>query len=286
MGARGGNIEQTKRTKIEDCSENKIGGGIGGSGRSRGANGSWETWEKIVKPSAILLESITPYRACRGGGPVSGLGPDHPSSYAFVRFNSYADTALVLSGVNETVLRADSSVQLDLCPTCLVDLRGNSPGTKVIVAGERICIFGRVLTDPGVSVADLTDPPAMVFTDSLEFQECVGTAMGERRLEQSLPGALAPESDTPSVRLLGANPVRAGEPLGFEIRGTGASNSGAVMVLDVSGRRVAEIWRGQLDAGGRRIDWWPASAHLAPGIYFLSMQAGARTRTIPFVFLP
>jgi len=74
---------------------------------------------------------------------------------------SGADT-VKLAGLAHTLVQADSGVVIDLCGNSVIDLRGNPPGIPVIAAGVSILLRGRVLTDPGVSVASLTSPPAIV----------------------------------------------------------------------------------------------------------------------------
>lgn len=73
---------------------------------------------------------------------------------------------VALIGAGAPAIQSTGSVTIDGCLGCPIDLRGNPPGMNVIVADESICLFGDVLTDPGVSVADLTEPDALVLPES------------------------------------------------------------------------------------------------------------------------
>jgi len=74
------------------------------------------------------------------------------------------DDTVRLASLGYTAVQADSGVLISMCGSSIVDLRGNPKGTPILVGPAGITIHGTVLTDPGVTVADLTLPPAVVIS--------------------------------------------------------------------------------------------------------------------------
>ena len=53
-----------------------------------------------------------------------------------------------------------------------------------------------------------------------------------------------------------------------------------IAVYDVSGRRVAELLQGTLEAGWREVSWTGLDSkgrHVAAGVYFVRVESGAQS---------
>jgi hypothetical protein len=157
-GFNGGWIQRTvggKARVITAKSKDRVVTGTGGLGQGQGANGSDGTLFNVTLK--VDKDLVPP------GAPLVALG-DSVTGPA-VRVGSYivqSDTGSVdLVDLDATEITATGSVIINLCPTCPVNLTGNSIGAPIISAGDTICITGDVQTDPGVTLAHLTSPPVM-----------------------------------------------------------------------------------------------------------------------------
>ncbi len=71
-----------------------------------------------------------------------------------------------MAGLPEGAIQADTSVFIDAGgPDGLIILSGIPAGVPAIIAGESICVHGTVLLDPGVELADITEPAAFPSPD-------------------------------------------------------------------------------------------------------------------------
>lgn len=241
----------------------KIAAGRGGGVVARGEDGNF------VHEGDVEIEHLT---LLSGGDE-----PAIEAKLVSVR-NPSPDGIMILSDLDQLAIRAEHSVILHLCPDCVIDLRGNSPGINVIEAEEGICILGHVLTDDGVSIADLTEPDAFVFVDSLEALEC----------ERSLSGAMPPIESHPNAALLLSveNPSSRDRGIEYVVAIPHPGGDVRVDLLDSAGRRLCDVYRGHLGAGVHSVTWNGAgSANVSAGVYFLRVTAAGRDEIRKLVIL-
>jgi hypothetical protein len=165
-----------------------------------------------------------------------------------------------LDSLGCTAIRSDGAVAINLCSSCIVDLRGNPAGTKIIQAGGPICIFGVVLTDPGVTPESLMDPAPLISQSALP---CTDAYVA---VTNPLPHAGV------GVRLQveSRNPNRIGRPLDYVLELDRGPASVWLELFDAAGRRLARSGARVLPAGIHRGVWTPQTASdAAPGVYFV-----------------
>ncbi len=168
---RGGHVKVKGQNVTNEGTET---GGAGGSQtgtRGKGANGGNVTNEAV--------------ETCRPGskaGGAPGTGPGGPGKKG--RVTSSADEFLVflpgdwqsgdmvsilvgpgglihMAELPEGAIQADTSVYIDAGgPGGPIILSGIPAGVPAIIAGESICVHGTVLLDPGLELADITEPTA------------------------------------------------------------------------------------------------------------------------------
>lgn len=166
-----------------------------------------------------------------------------------------------LSNLNTLAIAADSSVIFDLCSTCTVDLRGNDGSATIIRAGQSICIYGNVLMDPGVTIDQLTNPPATV-SPSAPCALPPNTAVGPRALRVVGHGL--------RVAMLSASPGHAGGiRFGYSLPPQGGNVT--LEIYDVLGRRVAGRREGWMSGGEHQASWQPRLP--GAGTYLLEVRA-------------
>lgn len=71
------------------------------------------------------------------------------------------------------------------------------------------------------------------------------------------------------------------EPVAFELLHSGGEAK--VVILDLSGRLVTELWNGQMDAGTHTLSWVPATSNT--GVYFARYTSNGSNSSVKFVLL-
>jgi len=259
-----------------DCSSGSETGGDGGSASPGTLNGGGPGGSVVDK--AKVKQHFPTKKGGRGGtGTVDGSdgsvsvtgGHIEPSPGArltgdIVLVNAPEDTLgdLSLIPAGDSAIVATRYIFIDLCDTCDVDLRGHQAGQYVMVAGENICIFGRPILDPGVTLADITSPTAVVSSTP-----CLG-----------ISGTPEPEPRVPSrfaLQLSNSNVTRVKDGVSFTYEVPDPGGDVSIAVFDVMGRKIDDVAYGFLKPGLYEGRWETGRlGYLVSGLYFLSLKSG------------
>jgi Galactose oxidase, central domain len=99
------------------------------------------------------------------------------------------------------------------------------------------------------------------------------------------PAASAAQADPLALRIVGRNPVRAEEGIALELAIPAPGTVASLRVFDASGRHVATLHEGWMQAGVSRRLVADEVRSLAAGVYFLRLQAGEESTTARVVLL-
>jgi len=169
--------------------------------------------------------------------------------------------------------------------------KGPHEGIVYSVAGSSGGISGGTLDHP-VMVTSLNELGSMVIdvddlTLDARFLNSSGVVRDSFRIVKGVPvtGVAVEQvaATQPRIQLVGANPVRGSVRLAFTLPAQGAVQ---LDILDVGGRRVRSLLRGNRKAGRHEQVWDGRDTHgrtLAGGIYFGVLQVDGTLSTVKIV---
>jgi hypothetical protein len=185
-------------------------------------------------------------------------------------------SSIVLDSLNVTVFSVDSTLAFYLCPTCPVDLRGNSGTVPVITAGVSVCILGQVLLDSGVGLTSVISAPDVFVTqDRSSYLAHCGLPTGVS------DGFAGPRMSESSLGLRTVNPAWSSRGLRLLLHVPQGGADAMLLLIDAAGRTVARRALGNVSAGDRWVTWQLRGEELLrAGVYeAVAIANGARAST-------
>ncbi len=209
------------RGKTVDNSTGKIQGGAGGadsgSGSEAGKGGDGGNVDIEAETGKIQGDDIKGGEKGQGspdgtagtvndagaGGTEPVIGSTSTTTGEVIQVNAGSQGWIDLSSRSALAYDAHDRLLINAGSNGVIDLRGNPAGTLVLSAQNSITLQGTVLLDPGVTLADLTEPDA-VMAGSIQL-----------KIDRLQAGTLA------ELRLWGLNPGEFGHFI-YSLNGTGA----------------------------------------------------------------
>lgn len=164
---RGGNVTVTGDNVVNDGTETGgAGGQRNGEPKGQGGNATNRAAKQCRNGNKKGGAGEPAGRARAEGEEFLVLAPDDGLRGTTVALESGPDGAIIMLGLEPLAIQADDCVFIDAGgPDNPIDMTGLMPGENVIVAGRSIQIRGHVLLDPGVELADITEPDAVLSID-------------------------------------------------------------------------------------------------------------------------
>lgn len=222
------------------------------------------------QPFVVRMAPVTTYRALRWrdaqGSLRSGLFCWDPC----------VDSSWDGRWVQFYARRGDEGYSVALAPA------SSNPGTGALVRGVGVLSYSAafgLLRPAELHDRDETHRYVMAFSTSALADTAVLDSL-QAKLDATLPPLAAPIPPRRPGVTLGAspNPARGDVRLAWTMPTAGEAT---LVVLDVTGRRVASLARGSHAAGEQRVHWRPG-ADVPPGVYLavLRTPGGVTTRRI------